>query len=78
MTYAQCRAAWPDKLFWANIGVSDYQLPPAQLKARVLELVAQATRDGAKLAFEVSEDLPANWRESIPVVMEALKETRSQ
>ncbi|MCY2925456.1 MAG: hypothetical protein NT031_08460 [Planctomycetota bacterium] len=78
MTYDQCRAAWPEKLFWANLNVSDYQLPPAKLKARVHELVAQASPDGTKLAFEVSEDLPANWRESIPVVMEALNETRAK
>jgi hypothetical protein len=29
-----------------------------------------------RFAFEVSEQYPANWRESMPVVLEALKETR--
>jgi hypothetical protein len=76
MTLAEARAAWPDKLFWSNINVSCYDLPPEQLKALVLERVAQAAPDGRKFAFEVSEQYPANWRESMPVVLEALKETR--
>jgi len=77
MTLAECRAAWPDKLFWCNIRVGDYQLPPAQLKQKVLDLVRQAAPDGRKLAFEVSEQYPANWKESISVVLDALKETRA-
>lgn len=76
-TLAECRAVWPDKLFWSNLNVALYELPPAQLKATVLDRVAEATPDGTKLAFEVSEQYPANWRTSIPVVLEALKETRT-
>jgi len=76
-TLAEARAAWPDKLFWSNINVACYQLPPAELREVVLERVEQAAPDGRKLAFEVSEQYPANWRESLPVVLEALKETRA-
>jgi hypothetical protein len=75
MTLAEARAAWPDKLFWSNINVGCYELPPAELKRLVLERVRQAAPDGRRLAFEVSEHLPKNWRESIPVVLEALRET---
>jgi hypothetical protein len=57
--------------------VALYELPPAQLKATVLDRVAEAAPDGTKLAFEVSEQYPANWRASIPIVLEALKETRT-
>lgn len=74
MTLKQCRQAWPEKLFWVNINVSAYGLPPAELKAYVHRLIDEAAPDGRRLAFEVSEDLPANWRESIPVVLEALRE----
>ena len=38
-------------------------------------MVSQAAPDGRRLAFEVSEHIPVNWRESLPVVLEALKET---
>ncbi len=75
-TLAEARAIWPDKLFWSNINVSCYDLPPAGLKAQVLERVAQAAPDGCKLAFEVSEQYPENWAHSLHVVLDALEETR--
>jgi hypothetical protein len=77
MTLAECRAAWPDKLFWSNINVSCYELPPAQLRRLVLERVEEAAPDGKRLAFEISEQYPANWQESVPVVLDALCETRA-
>ena len=76
MTLAECRAAWPDKLFWSNINVDCYNLPASKLEQTVLERVAQAAPDGRGLAFEISEQYPANWIVSIPVVLKALKKTR--
>jgi hypothetical protein len=77
LTLAEARAAWPDRLFWSNLNVGCYELPPAELKALVLQRVAEAAPDGRRLAFEVSEQYPANWKESMPVVLEALQETRA-
>jgi hypothetical protein len=74
MTYGEAREAMPGKVFWANINVSDYSLPPEELRKRVIEFVHQASPDGHSLAFEISEDCPPNWRESIPVVLETLAE----
>jgi hypothetical protein len=76
LTLAEARAAWPDKLFWSNINVSCYNLSPEELKAEVLQRVEDAAVDGCKLAFEVSEQYPDNWKESLPVVLDALEETR--
>lgn len=76
MTLAECREAWPDKLFWSNINVACYELPPEELKSEVLKRVEEAAPDGCKLAFEVSEQYPENWKESLSVVLEALEETR--
>lgn len=76
MTLAECRKVWPEKLFWSNINVSCYMLPANQLRQEVLERVEQAAPDGRRLAFEVSEQYPENWKASIPVVLEALKETQ--
>ena len=72
ITYAEARAAWPDKFLWANLNVSQYALPPEELARRVRKVVRQAAPDGRNLALEISEDLPENWRESIPVVLDAL------
>jgi hypothetical protein len=77
MTLVEARQAWPDKLFWSNISLANYQLEPAKLRKVVLDLVEQGSVDGARLAFEVSEELPQNWKDSIPVVLDALEETRA-
>ncbi len=76
-TLDEARHIWPDKLFWCNINVSCYDLPPEQLKQVVHDYVAQASPDGRRLAFEVSEQYPANWKDSISVVLETLEELRA-
>jgi hypothetical protein len=75
VTLAEARAAWPDKLFWSNINLETYELPPERIRETVLNAVQQAAPDGRRLAFEVSEDLPRNWPTSMPVVLEALQES---
>ncbi len=72
LSYAEARAAWPEKVFWANLNVSRYLLPSARLQAEVRGLACQGAPDGRRFLFEISEDLPGNWRESIPVVLDAL------
>lgn len=72
MELDECRKAWPDKLFWSNIKISDYDLSPEKLRERIYELVEKAAPDGRRLAFEVSEDIPHNWRTSMPIVLDAL------
>lgn len=76
-TLEEARRAWPDKLFWVNVRVGDYQLPPAQLREKALDMVRRGSPDGRRLAFEVSEQIPGNWKDSMPVVLEALRETRA-
>lgn len=71
LNYAECRAAWPGKAFWANINVALYNLPPQELAQAVREKRDRAGKRG--LAFEISEDVPLNWRESVPVVLETLE-----
>lgn len=71
-TYDQCRAIWPDKVFWGNINLGCYALPPDELQA---EVIAKRNRAGKKgLAFEISEDIPKKWRTAIPTVLAALRE----
>jgi hypothetical protein len=73
LTLAQARAVLPGKVFWVNINVGLYSLPPADLRRWVRERAQAASPDGRGLVFEISEDLPPNWREMIPVVLEAFK-----
>jgi hypothetical protein len=74
---AECRAVWPNKLFWCNINVSAYSLSSVELRELLTTLVEQGAPDGRRLAFEVSEALPANWKDSILVVLDILREMRA-
>jgi hypothetical protein len=77
LTLAEARVVWPDKRFWSNLNIGCYQLPATELTQLVLDRVEQAAPDGRNLAFEVSEQFPANWRESMLTVLKALQETRA-
>lgn len=72
MTYDACRAAWPDLVFWANINVGLYDQPHDVLRQAVRDKIRRAGRRG--LAFEISESLPATWKETIPVILDVLAE----
>jgi hypothetical protein len=72
LTYDECRRLWPNLVFWANINVELYYRPAEELREAV---VARRERAGKKgLAFEISEDLPTTWKESIQVVLQTLRE----
>jgi hypothetical protein len=54
------------------VAVGLYSLPPGKLREAVL---AKSARGGKKgVAFEISEDLPVNWQETIPIVLKTLNE----
>ena len=72
MMYSDCRAAWPDKVFWANINVACYDLPEEQLAEQVIQKRQRAGKKG--LVFAISEELPKNWRTSIPIVLKTLND----
>jgi hypothetical protein len=72
MTFDQCRAAWGDKAFWANINVGLHNVPCEQVRQAIID---KRNRAGKRaVAFEISEDVPRNWRQFIPVVLDTLEE----
>ena len=60
-------------MIWSNIPVSWYLDPPDKFAGRLRDLLSKvgSTRG---LLLEISEDLPANWTESIPVALRTLEE----
>jgi hypothetical protein len=70
LAYDECRRLWPDKVFWANLNLELYDLPEAALAQAVRDRVQRAGRRA--LAFEISEDLPKNWKAAIPVILKTL------
>jgi hypothetical protein len=65
---------WPNLAYWTNVPVSWYGEPPKKLANRVRDLIRRIGRTSG-LALEISEDLPRNWQESVPVVLDVLEET---
>jgi hypothetical protein len=72
LAYDECRVAWPEKVFWANINVDLYDRSAQELAEAVASKRERAGKRG--LAFEISEDVPRNWRQSVPVVLQTLEE----
>lgn len=67
------RQVWPGLVLWVNVPVSWYGQPGDGLASRLRDLLERVdSRKG--LLLEVSEDLPGNWAESIPVVLETLEQ----
>ncbi|MBI2440518.1 MAG: hypothetical protein HYV35_04010 [Lentisphaerae bacterium] len=73
LSWAQARAQLPGKVLWANINVGCYTLPPDDLRQWLRQRVRAVAPDGCGLVLEISEDLPANWRSAIPIVLDALQ-----
>ena len=70
--YDACRAAWPDKVLLGNINIGLYAEPEEAFRQAIID---KRNRAGKKaFAFEISEDLPANWETRIPVVLRTLQE----
>ena len=72
LNYIDVRKSLPDKIIGANIGLSDYRLPLDKLKAKVKQFIEQAAPDGRNLFFEISEDLPPNWKQTLPAILKVL------
>ena len=70
MRYEDCRAAWPDKVLWANINIGLYAEPEPVFREAVTDKLRRA--GSRAFAFELSEDLPPNWRERIPLILDVL------
>lgn len=71
LDYEECRRLWPDKAFWGNLNVGLYTEDRETLVQAVRDKRERAGKRG--FAFEISEKMPDNWQEVIPIVLEALE-----
>jgi hypothetical protein len=62
----------PRKVLWANINVGLYGLPPTDLRRAIIAMRQRAGKRA--LAFAIAEDIPENWRDSVPVILQMLQE----
>jgi hypothetical protein len=75
MTLEQARLAWPDMIIWNNIRLSDYNLQPDELTKIIQTSIRQGAVDGRLLLFGISEDLPPNWFNALPVILDAIRKS---
>jgi hypothetical protein len=72
MGIAEARQAWPDKFFWLHPCLGWYGEPQEELARKVREMARDA--GPRRYCLMISEDVPANWQQAFPQVLEALAE----
>ena len=70
MSVAQARACWPEKFLWLHPPLGWYREGRATLTRRIQEMVRDA--GGRRFCLMISEDVPPEWEQSVPAVLEAL------
>jgi hypothetical protein len=75
MTVAEARTAWPEKFLWLHPPLGWYR----ESRTALLERIRQLVRDAGPRRFclMISEDVPPNWKEQVPAVLETLERMRS-
>lgn len=73
MTVDAARTLWPDKFLWVHPNLGLYRHPDT-LAAQVRRLCAAAGNTRACLM--ISEDVPPNWQQTVPMVLDALGDWR--
>jgi hypothetical protein len=70
MLVPEARAAWPDKFLWLHPPLGWFREPQPVL----VERIRQMARDAGprRFCFMISEEVPDNWRQHVPAVLEAL------
>ena len=75
MSAAEARRAWPDKFLWLHPPLGWFHEPARVLVERVRQMVRDA--GPRRYCLMISEDVPPNWRQQVPAVLEALRDCRS-
>jgi len=70
MTVREARAAWPDKFLWINLNLGLYSMPEEELEDNISRIVQEAEQ--GRFCLMISEDVPQNWKESVPAVLKHL------
>jgi len=71
MTVAEARAAWPEKFLWLHPPLGWYDEPRPALQEKIRGMARDA--GPRNFCLMISEELPADWREKVPAVLEALE-----
>ena len=75
LSVVEARAAWPEKFLWLHPSLGWFREP----RPTLLEHIRHMVRDAGPRRFclMISEDVPENWQEQVPAVLDALAAMRS-
>jgi len=74
MSYSDGRKVFSGKFIWSNISLGVYEFPNDKLRRWVRDSVNQCAPDGKNFAFGILEDIPVNWKEKIPLILDELND----
>ncbi len=67
----EAREAWVDKFLWLHPNLQWYRLPKKELSEQIRRVVQQA--GPKRFCLMISEDVPPDWQETVPAILETLR-----
>jgi len=74
MTTAEARQQWPDKFLWLHPTLDWYSRPPEELAHNIRAMAAAAGRPAGRYCLMLSEEIPPNWEDAVPLILKTLDE----
>lgn len=74
MPISEARSRWPDKFFWLNPSADWYREDQSTLANRIRQMVRDA--GPRRYCLMISEDIPTNWQQTVPIVLQTLDEVQ--
>jgi hypothetical protein len=71
ISIAEARRLWPEKFLWMHPSLSWDILPDAEIAHKVKQMAHDA---GTRYCFQLSEEVPPNWKRTIPLILKTLNE----
>ncbi len=70
MNILQARKLWPEKFFWMHPSLSIDRFSEKKVENYILQMIRDAD---SKFCFLLSEEVPPNWKRTIPLILEILQ-----
>lgn len=76
VNYDEFRKVMKEKIIWANISIDLFDLSSSQLQEMILDMIRICSVEGKYMLFSMLEDLPKNWKTSIPIILDVLHNSK--
>ncbi len=69
MSIAEAKKHWPEKFFWMHPSLSWDDLSDTEVVDKIVQMVQDAEN---KFCLQLSEEVPPNWKRTLPLILETL------